>query len=77
MLLLNNLGYFRSNARWSALCLRYRAFNVSNRIQVRPLFATNSDPSDGAKTGVAEPPIAKQSRSWRAASGKREVMRGS
>ena len=43
---------------------------VSNRIQVRPLFATNSDPSDGAKTGVAEPPIAKQSRSWRAASGK-------
>jgi hypothetical protein len=27
MLLLNNLGYFRSNARWSALCLRYRAFS--------------------------------------------------
>ena len=50
---------------------------LSNRIQVRPLFATNSDPSDGAKTGVAEPPIAKQSRSWRAASGMREVMRGS
>jgi hypothetical protein len=27
---------------------------VSNRIQVRPLFAPKSDPSDGAKIGVAE-----------------------
>ena len=34
-------------------------------------------PSDGAKTGVAEPHIAEQSRSWRAASGVQEVMRGS
>ena len=35
--------------------------SLSNRIQVRPL--------DGAKTGVAEPHIAEQSWSWRAASG--------
>ena len=48
-------------------------------------FASKADPlqacecvrSDGAETGVAEPHIAEQSRSWRAASGKREVMRGS
>src|SRR5450755_2963551 len=38
---------------------------VSNRIQVRPLFASKNDPSDGAETGVAEPHIAEQSRSWR------------
>ena len=50
---------------------------VSNRIQVRPLFASKNDPSDGAETGVAEPRIAEQSRSWRAASGEQEVMRGS
>jgi len=50
---------------------------VSNRIQVRPLFASKNDPPDGAETGVAEPHIAKQSRSWRAASGEQEVMRGS
>ena len=50
---------------------------VSNRIQVRPLFASKNDPSDGAETGVAEPHIAEQSRSWRAASGVQEVMRGS
>jgi hypothetical protein len=49
----------------------FAATSLSNRIQVRPLFATNSDPSDGAKTGVAEPPIAKQSRSWRAATPER------
>jgi len=50
-----------------------------------PLFASKGDPllacdrlrSDGAKTGGAEPHIAEQSRSWRAASGGREVMRGS
>ena len=53
------------------------SFPVSNRIQVRPLFAPKSDPSDGAKIGVAEPHIAEQSRSWRAASGERWVMRGS
>lgn len=50
---------------------------VSNRIQVRPLFASKNAPSDGAKTGVAEPHVAEESRSWRAASGEQEVMRGS
>ena len=58
---------------------------VSNRIQLRPPFAAKADPlqacecvrSDEAETGVAEPHIAEQSRSWRAASGKLEVMRGS
>jgi hypothetical protein len=50
---------------------------VSNRIQVRPLFASKNDPPDRAETGVAEPHIAEQSRSWRAASGEQEVMRGS
>src|ERR1700688_4026886 len=34
---------------------RNRAHCLSNRIQVRPLFASKNDPSDGAKTGVAEP----------------------
>ena len=42
-----------------------------------PLFAYKSGPSDVAKTGGAEPHIAEQSRSWRAASGGLEVMRGS
>jgi NAD(P)-dependent dehydrogenase (short-subunit alcohol dehydrogenase family) len=51
--------------------------NVSNRTQVRPPFAAKKDPFDGAETGGAEPHIAEQSRSWRAASGEREVMRGS
>ena len=51
--------------------------SLSNRIQVRPLFASKNDPSDGAKTGVAEPHVAEQSRSWRAESGEQEVMRGS
>jgi hypothetical protein len=50
---------------------------MSNRIQVRPLFAPKNDPSDGAKTSVAEPHVAEQSRSWRAVSGEQEVMRGS
>src|SRR6266852_725482 len=49
---------------------------MSNRIQVRPLFASKNDPFDGAKTGVAEPHVAEQSRSWRAASGEQEGMRG-
>ena len=49
---------------------------VSNRSELRPLFASKNDPSDGAETGGAEPHIAEQSRSWRAASGEREVMRG-
>ena len=51
--------------------------SVSNRTQVRPPFAAKNDPFDGAETGGAEPHIAEQSRSWRAASGEREVMRGS
>jgi len=42
-----------------------------------PPFAAKNDPFDGAETGGAEPHIAEQSRSWRAASGEREVMRGS
>ena len=42
-----------------------------------PLFASKNDPFEGAETGGAEPHIAEQSRSWRAASGDREVMRGS
>ncbi|MFZ0260398.1 MAG: hypothetical protein WAL36_10570, partial [Pseudolabrys sp.] len=42
-----------------------------------PLFAAKNDPFDGAETGVAEPHIAEQSRSWRAASGERAVMLGS
>ena len=40
-------------------------------------FGTQGVKSDGAETGGAEPHIAEQSRSWRAASGEREVMRGS
>jgi hypothetical protein len=42
-----------------------------------PLFAPKNDPFEGAETGGAEPHIAEQSRSWRAASGEREVMLGS
>jgi probable addiction module antidote protein len=42
-----------------------------------PLFASKNDPFDGAETGGAEPHIAEQSRSWRAASREREVMLGS
>ena len=42
-----------------------------------PGLACKNDPSDGAETGGAEPPIAKQSRSWRAGIVEREVMRGS
>ena len=42
-----------------------------------PLFASKNDPSDRAETGDAEPHIAEQSRSWRSASGEREVMRDS
>jgi hypothetical protein len=50
-------------------CACTSPISLSNRIQVRPLFASKNDPSDGAETGVAEPHIAEQSRSWRAASG--------
>src|SRR5258705_13198940 len=41
-----------------------------------PLFAAKNDPFDGAETGGAEPHIAEQSRSWRAAGGERGGMRG-
>ena len=55
--------------------------NSSDECQIAPkcdpLFAAKNDPFDGAETGGAEPHIAEQSRSWRAASGEREVMRGS
>ncbi len=48
------------------------------RAQIRPpLQAGECFCSDGAETGVAEPHIAEQSRSWRAASGELEVTRGS
>ena len=68
---------------------RYRRRSGRERCQIAsnydPPFACKDDPalvrecfaSDGAKTGAAEPHIAEQSRSWRAASGGREVMRGS
>jgi hypothetical protein len=46
-----------------------------------PPFASNNDPvlvrNGRAETGGAEPRIAEQSRSWRAAGGEREAMRGS
>jgi glutaminase len=46
-----------------------------------PPFASNNDPvsvrNGRAETGGAEPRIAEQSRSWRAADGEREVMLGS
>src|SRR5712671_3388466 len=50
-----------------------RVASLSNRIQVRPLFASKNDPSDGAETGVAEPHVAEQSRSWWAAGGEQEI----
>jgi hypothetical protein len=42
-----------------------------------PPSRPGTTPPDGAETGGAEPPIAEQSRSWRAAIGEREIMRGS
>jgi hypothetical protein len=42
-----------------------------------PFSLARATPSEGAKTGVAEPHIAEQSRSWRGASGERGVKRGS
>src|SRR6267378_759519 len=41
---------------------------MSNRTQVRPPYRGQECPPDGAETGVAEPDIAEQSRSWRAVS---------
>src|SRR6476620_4846036 len=49
-----------------------RAADQSKACQIAskcdPLFAAKNDPFDGAETGGAEPHIAEQSRSWRAAS---------
>jgi hypothetical protein len=47
------------------------------RLQGRPLFGARMFRADGAETGGAEPHIAEQSRSWRAASGEREFTRDS
>lgn len=55
----------------------FRHFTCQIASNCDPLFAYKSGPSDVAKTGGAEPHIAEQSRSWRAASGGLEVMRGS
>jgi hypothetical protein len=55
----------------------YKAFECQIASNSDPRFASKNDPSDVAETGGAEPQIAEQSRSWRAASGEREVMRGS
>ena len=60
------------NARCTFAC--QIAFNCD------PPFAFNNDPASvhgRAETGGAEPRIAEQSRSWRAAGGEREVMLGS
>src|SRR4030088_337761 len=48
-----------------------------NRFELWVFPRSCVSPSDGAETGGAEPHIAEQSRSWRAASGEWEVMRGS
>jgi hypothetical protein len=42
-----------------------------------PRLAGKNDPSGVAETGGAEPQIAEQSRSWRAAIGEWGIMRGS
>ena len=53
------------------------ALTVKSHPTPTPSVACKNDPFDGAETGGAEPQIAEQSRSWRAANGEREVMRGS
>ena len=59
----------------------FAALSQHQRCQIAPnpdpRFASKHDPSDGAETGGAEPQIAEQSRSWRAAIGERDAMRGS
>jgi len=56
---------------------RTRRQCVKSQRTPTPFFASKNDPSDGAETGAAESHIAEQSRSWRSASGEREVKRGS
>jgi hypothetical protein len=67
--------------RWLALLcgvtVEFACFGCQIASNYDPCFACKGDPIDVAKTGVAEPYIAEQSRSWRTASGEREVMRGS
>jgi hypothetical protein len=53
------------------------AMAVKSHPTPTPRLARKNAPSDVAETGGAEPQIAEQSRSWRAAIGEREVMRGS
>ena len=65
-------------------CSRYRAIlwvpRCREECQIAansdPFFASKNDPSEWSQDRRAEPHIAEQSRSWRAASGEREVMRG-
>jgi hypothetical protein len=62
--------------------LRLRDLHVCQiAFKCAPPFASNNDPvsvrNGRAETGGAEPRIAQQSRSWRAAGGEREVMLGS
>ena len=47
--------------------------NVKSQPTPTPGFAYKNDPFDGAETGGAEPSIAEQSRSWRAANGERRL----
>src|SRR3954452_10394526 len=56
--------------------LAISAISLSNRTQVRPPFRGQERPLNGAETGGAEPHIAEQSRSWRAAGGGRRVASG-
>jgi hypothetical protein len=55
----------------------FKTINVKSHPTPTPGIAAKGDPINRAETGVAEPQIAKQSRSWRAAIGDREIMRGS
>ena len=50
-----------------------RVERVKSHPTPTPSLACKNDPSDGAETGGAEPPIAEQSRSWRAAIGERRL----
>ncbi len=52
-------------------------YAVKSHPTATPCLARKNDPSEVAETGGAELQIAEQSRSWRAAIGEREVMRGS